>query len=95
MSSSLISDKRECVICGYTEDLHRHHIYYGRGRKKISEREGAWCYLCAYHHNMSNHGVHFDKALDDYLKERCQLAWEWQNRCTREDFIKTFGRNYL
>lgn len=94
MSKSLLSNERECLICGSTKDLHCHHIYFGVGRRTVSDREGAWCYLCARHHNTSNAGVHFNHALDQYLKERCQLAWEMQ-RGSREDFIKTFGRNYL
>ena len=91
---SLISNARECLVCGSQRDLHKHHIYYGRGRRSVSEREGAWCYLCAKHHNMSNNGVHFNHALDQYLKERCQLAFEMQ-RGSRDDFRKLFGRSYL
>ena len=92
MSKSIISNDRVCIVCGTTENLHRHHIFYGVNRK-ISEREGCWVYLCGYHHNMSNYGVHFNKKLDTDLKQMCQSTWEKDK--SREDFIKTFGRSWL
>lgn len=94
MSKSLLSTERECLVCRTTRDLHKHHIFYGAGRRKISEREGCWCWLCARHHNMSNQGVHFDRSLDLRIKQMCQGAWETANGTT-EDFIRLFGRNYL
>jgi hypothetical protein len=43
---------------------------------------------------MSNDGVHFNKDLDIKLKKLCQERWEGMYG-TREQFIETFGRNYL
>ncbi len=91
---SILSNERECYICGYTETLSRHHIYAGVSNRKQSEKYGCWVYLCARHHNMSDAGVHFNKALDTELKQTCQKEWEKRNG-TREDFIRTFGRSYL
>ena len=93
MTKSIISNEKKCVVCGTTLDLHRHHIY-GGSRRKASEKYGCWVYLCARHHNMSDLGVHFNPALDAYLKAAGQLAWQYTYGTT-EDFIKTFGRNYL
>lgn len=93
MSKSIISNERVCLVCGTPYNLHRHHIYYGTANRKQSEKYGCWCYLCAYHHNMSNEGVHFDKVLDLKLKEICQQAFE--RASTREKFMQIFGRNYL
>ena len=94
MSKSIMSNDKKCFVCGTPLDLHKHHIFYGTGRRKLSEKHGCWCYLCGRHHNLSNDGVHFDKALDMTLKKWCQVEWEWRNGTT-EDFIKVFGRSYL
>lgn len=94
MSKSIISNKKECLVCHTIYNLHRHHIFYGRGNRKLSEKYGCWVYLCAEHHNMSDFGVHFYKALDDNLKARCQTEWE-KRYGSREDFIKIFGKSYL
>jgi len=94
MSKSLLSNTRECYVCGTTYDLHKHHIYGGHGRRNLSEKYGCWVYLCAPHHDMSDQGVHFNKALDIDLKSQCQRAWE-SKYGSREQFIKTFIKSYL
>ena len=91
---SIISNERVCLVCGTPINIHKHHIYEGTGRRKLSEQYGCWCYLCARHHNMSNQGVHFNKTLDLKLKEQCQKAWEFKYGA-REEFIKVFGKSYL
>lgn len=90
---SIISNERECYVCGTTRDLHKHHIFFGPNRKK-SEQHGLWVYLCARHHNMSDQGVHFNKELDMELKALAQKEWQKQNG-TIEDFIRVFGKSYL
>lgn len=94
MSRSIISNERQCLLCGDTRELHKHHIYGGFGNRKLSEKYGCWVYLCANHHNMSKYGVHFDTELDMELKRLCQKKWE-EKYGDREDFIRVFGRNYL
>ena len=91
---SLLSNERECFMCKTTEGLHKHHVFFGTGRRKLSEQDGCWCYLCAKHHNASDAGVHFNKGLDLFLKRICQKKWEAVHG-TREDFIRRYGRNYL
>lgn len=91
---SLLSDERICLVCGTTQNLHKHHIFGGANRRK-SERDGCWCYLCAPHHNMSDKGVHFNKGLDTRLKQRCQIKWQEVYNKSEDDFIKEYGRNYL
>ena len=92
MSKSVLSNEHECFVCKSTYNLHRHHIYAGARRKK-SEELGAWCYLCARHHNMSGVGVHNSHTLDLKLKRLCQTELE-KRGMTREEFISTFGKNY-
>lgn len=82
-----------CYVCGNPHP-HIHHIFFGTANRKISDKYGYVVPLCAYHHNMSNEGVHFDKYFDDYLKRMAQRHFE-ENHGSREDFIKTFGRSYL
>lgn len=94
MSESIISNKRECYVCGTTNDLNRHHVFYGTANRKLSEKYGCWIWLCSKHHNMSDEGIHFNKALDICVKCLCQEKWEAING-SRADFIHTFGKSYL
>ena len=90
---SIISNKKECFVCKTTIGLHRHHIYPSYNRKN-SEKEGCWVWLCGFHHNLSNQGVHFNRELDLKIKRLCQERWEELNG-TREDFRRIFGKSWL
>lgn len=94
MTKSIISNDTVCYVCKNPMNIHRHHIYEGTGRRKLSEKYGCWVYLCARHHNMSNEGVHFNKELDLKLKRICQKKWE-NKYGPRDKFIRVFGRNYM
>ena len=89
---SIIQDKKECYFCHTTQNLHDHHIYFGKNRK-ISEQNGFKVWLCGRHHNMSNSGVHFDYPKDIYLKQLCQSVYEQAH--TRKEFMQLIGKNYL
>lgn len=95
MSKSIISNVHQCFICNKTHNLHKHHIYYGTANRRLSEKYGCWCYLCAEHHNMSDQGVHFNKALDDKIKAYCQQILEQEHGWDKDKMIEIFGRNYL
>ena len=92
MAKSIISNERECVICRSEYNLHKHHIY-GGSRRKNSEKYGCWIYLCAYHHNMSDHGIHFNSNLELKAKAICQHKFEAKH--SHEEFMAVFGRDYL
>lgn len=94
MSKSIISNEKQCFICGTTLDLHKHHIFYGYSNRQVSEREGCWVYLCSAHHNMSDEGVHFNMPFSITLKKYCQEKWEEKNG-GRAKFIQTFGKSIL
>ena len=94
MTESVLSNKKRCFFCGSERGLHRHHVYEGC-RRRISEREGCWVYLCPIHHNGSDLAVHFNRENDLFLKELCEKAWIVKNNATKEDFIRVFGKNYL
>jgi hypothetical protein len=87
-----LQDKKECFVTHSTASLTRHHIFYGPLRKK-SEKFGLVVWLRADWHNTSNYGVHFNPALDKYLKKIAQKAFE--GVYGHEKFMTEFGRNYL
>lgn len=89
---SILQSEKCCYITGSTNNLHEHHIFPGRNRKQ-SEKHGFKVWLRADWHNMSDHGVHFDKALDLKLKRECQRKFEETH--SRSEFISIIGRNYL
>lgn len=90
----MFKNDKECYFCGATNNLERHHIYFGSNRK-ISEREGFTCYLCQKHHR-GTYGIHGSHGRHNnlVLKTACQLDYE-EKGGTREDFIKLIGRSYL
>lgn len=92
---SIISNDKVCILCGDTRNLHKHHIFYGTANRRLSEKYGCWCYLCAKHHNMSSDSVHMNHQLDLQLKQATQIILEHWRGWSRERFIQTFGRSYL
>lgn len=68
-------------------------VFYGTANRKLSEKYGCWIYLCAYHHNFSDEGIHFNKELDLKIKKLCQE--EFEKNGSREEFMRIFGKNYL
>lgn len=93
MSKSIMQDSKECYITHRTEGLHKHHIFYGTADRKKSEKYGCWVWLVPELHNASNSGVHFNKALDNELKQDCQKRFE--EIYGHEKFMEIFGRNWL
>lgn len=89
---SIIQDKKECYFCHTTQNLHDHHIYFGKNRK-ISEQNGFKVWVCAKHHNMSIDSVHENHIKDIYLKQLCQSVYEQTH--TRHEFMVLIGKNYL
>lgn len=91
---SIIQTEKACYICGTMYDLHEHHIIYGTANRKQSERYGLKVWLCGYHHNMSNEGVHFNKEADTQLKQIAQKRFE-QVHGDRDAFRSVFGKSYI
>lgn len=92
---SIISDKKECYVCKTTNNLHLHHIMFGKNRKK-ADKDGLTIYLCHEHHEGTN-GVHGKNGhnLDIKLKQLAEKRWLEYYGKDIEDFIKAYGRNYL
>ncbi len=74
--------------------LEKHHIYFGAGMRKISDKYGFWVWLTPDWHRAS-YGVHGRDGhrVDLLLKQDCQRAFEKEH--DREEFMKIIGRNYL
>lgn len=91
---SIIQNKKQCFICYKPNGLHDHHIYFGVGRRRISEKHGFKVWLCPEHHQ-GTFGVHGCRGhkLDVFLKQTCQRKYEETH--SRDDFIKLIGRNYI
>ena len=90
--NSILQSTKECFFCHRPDGLHCHHIFGGANRK-WSEAYGLKVWLCAPHHNMSDAGVHFNKAMDIQLKQIAQRAFE--DQYGRDKFMQVFGKNYL
>lgn len=90
---SIIQKQKQCYVCGQVTNLHDHHIFFGKNRKK-SEKYGMKVWLCYLHHKGID-GVHekYGHELDLKLKKIAQRKFEETH--TREEFMKIFGRNYL
>lgn len=95
MAKSIMQTEKECYITGQTNNLHKHHIYFGNPRRRISEENGFWVWLCGRLHNQSEDGVHGKNGheLDLMLKQHCQMKYEETH--SREEFMKLIGKNYL
>lgn len=91
---SLIQDTMQCYVCGTTQNIHTHEVYFGKNRKKSIE-DGCCVYLCGRHHNQSNEGVHFNHKLDIELKKQMEICWLKCYNKNVDDFISRYGKNYL
>ena len=91
---SILQNEKKCYVCGTTQNIHIHEVMFGRNRNN-SIKDGCCVYLCGYHHNQSNEGVHFNHKLDMELKQKMEKRWLDYYHKDIEDFIKKYGRNYL
>lgn len=90
----MLSRTRNCIVCGQANNLHRHHIFYGRANRQNSEKYDLTCWLCVEHHEGMS-GVHgkYGENLNAALKKMGQI--EFEKTHSREEFIEIFGRNYI
>lgn len=99
---SIIHNKADgtCYLCQLLKQdysrkmaLQEHHIIYGRGNRKLSEKYGLKVYLCYEHHMGRSEGVHFNRKNADLLKQIAQKAFI--RAYPTLDFMKIFRRNNL
>lgn len=89
---SIISDKKECFICGSTNWLELHHVFNASNRNN-STKYGLVVYLCHWCHNEPPNGVHHNRERMRWLKAEGQKAFI--KHYPNLDFMKIFKRNYL
>lgn len=89
---SIIQSDKCCLLCGSTYRLERHHCIHGTAGRKIADKLGLTVWLCAEHHR-GKVSPHQSREIDLRLKRLAQT--EYEQKHTREDWIKKVGRNYL
>lgn len=92
-AESILQKEKKCLVCGKRTGLHLHHVYSGYGNRQISDKHGFVVWLCGKHHNLSNDGVHSNKALDLMIRKEVQR--EYEKTHTRDEFMDLIGWNYL
>lgn len=89
---------KKCWLCGRNgsaDPLDRHHIFGGWRRKK-SEKYNLVVYLCHRDcHIFGPDAVHQNAETMQRLHEYGQRKAMKENRWSKEDFIREFGKNYL
>lgn len=90
--TSILQLERKCCLCGSESNLERHHVMHGTANRRLSEKYGLTVYLCVDHHR-GKAGPHKNANIDRGLKMMAQKAFE--ELYSHEDWMKTFGRNYL
>lgn len=95
MAKSMIwQEPDRCFECGQQGYLEEHHIFFGAGRRRLSEKAGLKVKLCYLHHRDGKNGVHGqNRELDWKLKKIGQRTYE--EKYSREAFVSMFGKNYL
>ena len=88
------TDEGVCFNCGRLGFTETHHIFFGHGNRKISDKNGFVVFLCPECHR-GTYGVHGKngKQLNLSLKRRCQATFEEKH--SREEFMKLIARSYL
>ena len=92
---SIIQINKCCYVCHRLDNLHMHHILFGKNRKKCDE-DKLTVWLCQEHHEGKN-GAHGKQGheLDQELKMLAQKAWMNYYNKTKEEFIARYHKNYL
>ena len=93
LKSRVQEDLTCCLVC-HRSPVQIHHVFFGYGTRKNSEKYGSIEALCFDHHT-GDRGIHHRNIqLDMDLKRMCQEDFE-ANIGTRDDFRKIFGKSYL
>lgn len=80
----------KCYICGKPAEV-THHIIYGRGKRKISDREKLTVALCSRCHWLLHNRHYKDKEL----KAMAQTEWlKSKGGDTKENRQKWYGMYY-
>lgn len=89
---SILQNKKECFYCGTTANLECHHVVFGSGLRKVSDKLGLKVWLCAEHHRGS-YSPHMRRDFDLRLRRFAQSCYEEKH--SRQEWMQRVGRNYL
>ena len=97
---SILQDQscKQCFLCMLLEGDFRekpvqdHHVFYGSGRRQISEEQGFKVNLCLRHHIDGAEAVHQNRNYDRMLKRMCQQVYELDH--SHEDFLGLFHEDF-
>lgn len=99
--NSVIQTEKMCYLCGcriptgFYDGLEDHHIFFGIGNRRKSEKYGLKVWLCGETcHRNGKKAVHRNRETDLYLKRIGQEAFE-ATYGDRTDFIREFGKSYI
>jgi len=90
---SILQKHKRCFVCGKTENLECHHIFYGTAFRHLSERYGLKVWLCEEHHR-GNSGVH-GRNRDLGLRLMRLAQRKFEEKYSRAEFMRLFKRNRL
>lgn len=102
--SILCTDLTRCWLCGSTDRVALHEVFFGTANRKKSKEDGLVLPCCFLHHNGSSAGVHYDKKFRELTERVGQKGWEAKYKQehpqatedeVREAFIDRYGRNYI
>jgi hypothetical protein len=82
-----------CELCGRDTHCAHHHVYFGVANRRLSEKYGLVARLCPDCHQNGFRAVHRCRDTDLMMKRKYQLIFEEKH--SRQDFMRIFGRNYL
>lgn len=92
MRKSILQDREECLFCGTTLNLERHHVLFGTAMRRIADKLGLTVWLCAEHHRGA-YSPHQRRDVDLRLKRFAQSCYE--DKHSHDDWMKVVWRNYL
>lgn len=87
---SIIQSDKKCIICGTTQNLEKHHMIFGTGKRKLADADGLWCWLCSEHHKAVHNEDTYDKEM---LQVMAQRAYEREHG--HRAWMARYRRNYL
>ncbi len=99
---SIMQDKNDniCYLCGQEANyqdgpLEEHHVFFGKGNRKKSEKYGLKVNLHAFKcHRLGPGSIHKNKMVRRTLEAKAQERFE-EVHGSRELFYKEFGVNRL
>jgi len=84
-----------CFLCGKHGYMETHHLCFGVGLRKLSEKYGLTVDLCPECHRTSPRAVHQCAEVANMLRAYGQKKWMDETGGSIDDFRRIFGKNYL